>query len=160
MDDKLRAACPFCGEAARVAVLDTGLVITDDPHYWCKCDTFMCPGSGGGHRWHTEAEAITAWNTRLQALEGAWRPMSEAPKDGTSVDLWCGEMGREPDCYWGLPEHTCGEAGSYCDSDWHSLKPGWVNGTFNHTISAEEASHWRPLPDPPRDQLVEGDRPR
>lgn len=79
-----------------------------------------------------------------------WQPIASAPQDGTTIDLWHREFGRQTDHYWGLPHHECGEAGIYCDSDWHSEKEGWVDSTFNHlSFNTEEISHWMPLPPPP-----------
>lgn len=85
--------------------------------------------------------------------ENQWRPIETAPKDGTHIDLWVsGEFpGRYPDAYFGMPPHECGEYGPYCDSDWHSAKPGWVCGTFGEFIcTMESPTHWRPLPTPPK----------
>lgn len=85
----------------------------------------------------------------VQAVPQGWQPIETAPKDGTAIDLWHEEFGREADCYWGLPHHCCGEMGSLCDSDWHSLEPGWV-GTFNEIMSPANAyTHWMPLPPSP-----------
>lgn len=79
-----------------------------------------------------------------------WQNIKTAPKDGTLIDLWHKEFGRASDHYWGLPSHSCGEAGSYCDSDWHSLRAGWVDATFNEpSWGSGDFSHWMPLPKPP-----------
>jgi hypothetical protein len=80
-----------------------------------------------------------------------WRPISTAPRDGTVVDLWIGEDygWRRTDCYWGVPEHSCGEAGVHCDSDWHGMADCWVDSTFNAPLAEEEPTHWQPLPPPP-----------
>lgn len=79
-----------------------------------------------------------------------WQPIQTAPKDGTVIDLFVGGEfpGRYADCYWGKPEHCCGEMGQYCDSDWHSAKPGWVTD-FNDFLG-EEPTHWMPVPAAPR----------
>lgn len=77
----------------------------------------------------------------------SWQPIETAPKDGTIVDLFVGGR-RYPDCFWGFPDHCCGEDGQYCDSDWHRLKAGWVEGTFNEPID-DRITHWMPLPAPP-----------
>ncbi|MCJ8139580.1 hypothetical protein [Falsirhodobacter halotolerans] len=77
---------------------------------------------------------------------GGWQAIATAPTDGTVIDLWDGT--RWTDCYWGVPHHDCGEAGRYCDSDWHSLKNGWVCGTFNEALDAEP-THWMPPPPAP-----------
>lgn len=88
-------------------------------------------------------------NERLHDLAGGWKPIDSAPKDGTEIDLWVpGEFaGRYAECYWGKPMHCCGEYGSLCDDDWHSLDDGWVYGGIG--APPDEPSHWRPLPPPP-----------
>lgn len=84
-----------------------------------------------------------------QASVSGWLPIESAPKDGTTIDLWHEEFGREADCYWGLPIHSCGEAGRLCDDEFHDLKPQWIN-TFNAPAFPEaEYSHWRLPPPPP-----------
>lgn len=80
-----------------------------------------------------------------------WQPIETAPRDGTVIDLWHDELGRTPDCKWGLPEHCCGEAGQYCDSEWHSLKEDWVSTTFNEMLDDLAYTHWMPLPAPPKE---------
>jgi hypothetical protein len=80
---------------------------------------------------------------------GDWQPIETVPKDGTTVDLWHDEFGRHADCYWGLPHHECGEAGRYCDSDWHDTPEGWVDGAFNQSTFEDGFTHWMPLPPPP-----------
>jgi len=86
------------------------------------------------------------------SAEGAskqkWLPIESAPKDGTIIDLWA-NGNRRTDCYWGKPDHSCGEAGSYCDSDWHSDEPGWVDGCFGEFLHVQDATHWMPLPAAP-----------
>lgn len=81
-----------------------------------------------------------------------WQPIETAPKDGTVIDVW--RDGMRDTVSWGFPPHECGEAGSYCDSDWHSLKePGWVCSTFGEFLGCEHDpfTHWMPLPPPPTD---------
>lgn len=86
---------------------------------------------------------------QLQPGDG-WLPIVSAPKDGTSVDLWHRVYGRRADHYWGHSDHCCGEAGQYCDSEWHSEPEGWIDSTFNEAASdAEDFTHWMPLPAPP-----------
>lgn len=76
-----------------------------------------------------------------------WRPIAEAPRDGTEVDLWVNGQ-RVTDCRWGKRYHSCGEAGSYCDDDWHREEEGWIDTTFNLRIY-DEVTHFMPLPPPP-----------
>ena len=81
-----------------------------------------------------------------------WMPIESAPRDGRVIDLWVsGDFARRlPDCFWGKPDHCCGEAGQYCDSEWNSLPNGWVDSTLNEPIGGDDApTHWQPLPPPP-----------
>jgi hypothetical protein len=88
---------------------------------------------------------------RIAAGAEPWQPIETAPKDGTVIDLWIGGefAGRRDSCYWGKPDHCCGEHGRYCDSDWHDLDDGWVDD-MNMPLSGEEPpSHWMSLPAAP-----------
>lgn len=99
---------------------------------------------------HSDREAeISRLTARI--AEMTWQPIDTAPRDGTVVDLWIDET-RFADCYWGLPEHSCGEAEGYCDSEWHGMKDGWIDGTLNQPISElsfDQPSHWMPRPAAP-----------
>lgn len=77
-----------------------------------------------------------------------WLPIESAPRD-RAVDLWIvGEPPyRMPDCTWGRAPHCCGEAGQYCDSDWHRTPDGWI--ASDGFAVEETATHWRPPPSPP-----------
>lgn len=80
-----------------------------------------------------------------------WQPIETAPRDGTVIDVWREDGGRDT-VFWGKPSHSCGEAESYCDSDWHSIRaPGWVCNTFDEFIGRKHNpfTHWMPLPAPP-----------
>ena len=111
----------------------------------------------GSPAWESEEgqalhQFLAAHSAPARNGEGVWQPIETAPKDGTFMDLWIGGEfpRREPDCYWGLPDHCCGEMGSLCDSDWHGLDKGWV-GSYNMPISDFDGgpTHWMPLPPPP-----------
>lgn len=78
-----------------------------------------------------------------------WQDIASAPKNGTVIDLWDADVGRLADCRWGHPEHSCGEAGQYCDSDWHGERESWVDITFNARLSDCDLTHWMPLPEAP-----------
>lgn len=162
MTDKLR-------EAAQQAVPQH---LADDERVAALCDLSYVAGMKAGwnfcisddsdgfeRRQNSVGEAIRILKSHraptpsaqqdAQAVPQGWQPIETAPKDGTVIDLWHEEFGREADCYWGLPHHCCGEMGSLCDSDWHSLEPGWV-GTFNEIMSPANAyTHWMPLPPAP-----------
>ncbi|TCQ80007.1 hypothetical protein EDF68_10352 [Ochrobactrum sp. BH3] len=102
------------------------------------------PIVAGWHRLH--AKRIRALSS--QPVADGWLPIETAPKDGTVIDLWSSEFGRQPDCFWGKREHHCGEAGQYCDSDWHSEPDAWIDSAQN-TQTFDDITHWRPLPASP-----------
>ena len=81
-----------------------------------------------------------------------WQPIETAPRDGTVIDLWVGGA-RFADCRWGKPDHCCGEAGQYCDSEWHGQPEGWVVTDWNEVLCVDDdPTHWMPLPAPPEDR--------
>ena len=97
--------CPFCGGEARTASKDYG-----DTHYWrVFCDTpscAMCMTSV----FHSEAEAIEAWNTRADDYRHAaeyWQRMYE----NTFTERTCEELGSLriwQECYVWSHDLSCG----------------------------------------------------
>jgi hypothetical protein len=117
----------------------------------------VCPGSDGGFTMAVfkasdvpEGSPIYAAPLPREAAT-VWQPIETAPKDGTVIDLYVGGEfeGRRASCYWGKPEHDCGEHGRYCDSDWHDLDDGWVDDLNEPLASWEQPTHWMPLPAAP-----------
>lgn len=97
------------------------------------------------------AEAAEALQAREDAQPVGWRSIDSAPTDGTVIDVWRAEGGKDT-VRWGKPHHDCGEAGRYCDSDWHSIRgPGWVCNTFDEFIGRNHNpfTHWKPLDEGP-----------
>jgi hypothetical protein len=98
-----------------------------------------------------EAKSITA------ALDGmmvqGWQGIESAPRDGTAIDLWCGNSEfpyRVTDVQWREPSESewwvhGGEGMKTADAQW--IDPcGWP-------MSGDEApTHWMPLPTPPAAQ--------
>lgn len=83
----------------------------------------------------------------LQALEGAWQPISEAPRDGTKIDVWSRDA-RYTDVFWSdIQEWWC------IEGDYGPEEP-----TPLHVAPA--ITHFKSLPDPPRDEPIDGDRSR
>lgn len=113
-----------------------------------------CPEQMGEKSCQIKARAIVALGHRSSpsTAAGGWQAIETAPKDGTTLDLYHAETGRWPNCFWGKPQHDCGEMGQHCDSDWHRLKPGWVDGVFNEPITANftRFSHYMLPAEPPK----------
>ncbi len=88
---------------------------------------------------------------RISGELNGWQDISTAPKDGTVIDVWRDDGGRDT-VFWGMPHHDCGEMGRYCDSDWHGIRaPGWVCNTFNEFMGRNHNpfTHWMPIPAAP-----------
>lgn len=86
-------------------------------------------------------QAAEATIASLPSLSGGWRDIESAPKDGTTIDLWCreaktGASDRRTDCYWDWM------------TDWlGNEEEGWVN--LFQPNRDWEPTHWRPLPTAP-----------
>jgi hypothetical protein len=123
--------------------------------------SFASDDDAAEEEWREERRACAeaALTAALPLIEEAcrpkWQPIETAPKDGTPVDLMI-DGRRHTDCYWGFPSHCCGEAGRYCDSEWHALTEGWVDGTFNEPIGDEDVTHWMTIPAPPSLSATDG----
>lgn len=94
-----------------------------------------------------DAKAVSVYSPRQK-----WLPIESAPKDGRMLDLWFGR--RETNCYWGKPDHSCGEAGPYCDScpdhdGWCATDGfiGYLNGADG--IYKAAPTHWMQIPAAP-----------
>jgi hypothetical protein len=70
-----------------------------------------------------------------------WQPISTAPKDRT-IDLWVKQGGRVPDCKW-----------SQKHNGWMTWGPNtWGEyGEIYVVAYSGEPTHWREIPDAPRD---------
>jgi hypothetical protein len=73
-----------------------------------------------------------------------WQPIADAPKDGTLVDLWVGDV-RRPDCFW-ESEDDWGEP------HWRQLYAEQTGCTF--PVDGEP-THWMARP-----AAATGDEPR
>lgn len=70
-----------------------------------------------------------------------WRPIETAPKDGSLIDLWCGDYERVADAKWDTKRRAWVEWGidGFDCMEWVRL-PDYYKPT-----------HWMPLPEPPTD---------
>lgn len=66
-----------------------------------------------------------------------WQPIETAPKDGTKILLIGG-------CYHGMPFAGCWELSPY------SPDLPWKNLINDHRLYEHCATHWQPLPSPPK----------
>jgi hypothetical protein len=89
----------------------------------------------------------------IAAMGGAgWRPIETAPRDGSKIDVWI-EDARHTNVFWGRPDHSCGEAGDYCDCC--PSYDAWVCADMNDYLTGDEGfacddpTHWMPLPPSP-----------
>ncbi|WP_156453779.1 MazG-like family protein [Methylobacterium sp. CCH5-D2] len=85
---------------------------------------------------------------------GDWQPIWTAPKDGDPLDLWVKDQNeygggyREADARWARPNHTCGEAGHYCDScppkgnQWCDNLGRWIE-VDDPEEGGRQITHWR-----------------
>jgi hypothetical protein len=117
------APCPFCGTAARAIGNERAgyFAACPKPHCFATMgDSYNSQGEAE-HCFPTQEAAIAAWNRRAPG----WRPISEAPRDGTVV-------------FFHVPGNTnllYGRADDY----WHGLD-ALKNATHFHEL---------PLPPPP-----------
>jgi hypothetical protein len=74
--------------------------------------------------------------------DNRWRPIAEAPKDGTKVDLWM-EISPRSDGW--------GDSYRVTDAWWSESKKRWMYSQGNETFTLfhEYAIHWRFPPAPP-----------
>lgn len=76
-------------------------------------------------RQHPEALAPDA--------EGGWQPIETAPKDGTSLMVWCADREIVTLAFW---------------LEGNDVRKGYWSGHYE-TITPDEPTHWQPLPQPP-----------
>jgi hypothetical protein len=96
------------------------------------------------------APTIVPQPSRPQGEEGLWRPISEAPRDGTVIDLWAagpdGRHGRRiPNCRWDCNRSFNGGIGRV------ALPDAWTDrgGGGEVYFDGVKPTHFRPLPEPP-----------
>ena len=122
--------CPWCGEYPKLAE-DGG---STGPWF---CVWHDCPPVEGGKArhygeslgcisittawFHTEAEAISAWNTRAELGSGTCEFVSSKGADYTPVCSACGYKLGIYDCEW-FEDGTYGYSGNYCPNCGKAVK--------------------------------------
>lgn len=93
-------------------------------------------------------------DTILSALRATeWKPISEAPKDGTEIDIWVSGPGarRIANCRWGVPARA--NWGDRHGND-IGLPPQWMT---RDAVALDRrngvATHFLPLPAPPAPEV-------
>jgi len=102
-------------------------------------NTFICIE---GHRAKEVAETIRRALKRCEALE--WKPIETAPKDGTIVLLAGHKYGKSCNPMWS-------GAGLCCRGEWVGLNT--EDDIKDFIGSFGYATHWQPLPEPPKSQI-------
>ncbi len=80
-----------------------------------------------------------------------WQDISTAPKDGTRIDLWVPDARypvggfRIAECFWREVPLRRDDAGKW------EMGHGWVNEIEGRVDEWFEATHWQPLPHPPKE---------
>lgn len=87
----------------------------------------------------------------VRRLEG-WQPIETAPKDGSIIDLWVELRNNQ-------------FAGSfraqrYTNMHWevYRWRGGWRGDDLSHLIGDIRATHWMPLPTPPKQALQQTEK--
>ena len=96
----------------------------------CRC------GMSGPYK-STVDEACKAWNS-LSFRQ--WRPMKDAPRDGTDIIVYDGDV--RTISTFGKTAHV---------PIYGFLKMAWSD-PYDADLMDPEPSHWMPLPDPPEDE--------
>jgi len=98
--------------------------------------------------------ALSSAAARSPAPE--WRPIDQAPKDGTEIDVWVpGDEGitdgcRHTDVKWCKPQHQCSD--QYCDSCPEDRDEfAWRDALTGYVYSIGNPTHFMPLPSPPKE---------
>lgn len=120
--------CKLCGSEVTRNVMA--------PPYEYSCSEFYCAMND---------EAVLLTEEQWQALMPPdWRPIEEAPRDGTPVLVFASRHGWE-----GMPRVVCAVFGG--------LGPEWAIYGCGPTSHSEQwldvctPTHWMPLPSPPKE---------
>lgn len=158
------APCPFCGSGARFVKHSAGVRGTMAFDSW---DAVACAGCGAtvgacDRRFRNKDDARKAWNTRAQpavlAVPG-WRPIDEAPKDGSMILLGMpdrvdddgGEVSTPG--YWqkgwedSVDDMGCDDG--FVDVHFQEFSPPRSFGAEAYRSKGRQPTHWMPLPPAP-----------
>lgn len=150
--ERLQVQLAGCGAAALGATKDPA---TKGEYGWSpayqdvlnlRLEVESLRRSNEGFETHLEFLQRANESLRKQIAEQGWQPIESAPKDGTCLILatlsgiasWPGFWDQGEHNYWGY-------SGWYDEMDRGNIL----------TAEPYEATHWRPLPDPPIDQATE-----
>jgi Lar family restriction alleviation protein len=163
---KLLRPCPFCGGNPTIARKGLSEVVAyaDEVAIQCtKCGArksavgdYSKPGYADNST--VQQRAIAAWNTRSGdsgmavvkdslTTEG-WRPIEDAPRDGTEFQAWCVSAG---DGWW-EPRCKYNDEGNFFT--WGRIDydiDGW-----DFLCAPMRPTHWMPLPPPPTTAASQG----
>lgn len=114
-----------------------------EPTQKCTGETtaYVCVAGGRMVYSVDELARFPSWHEAERGEPVEWQPISNAPRDGTTVDLWvvC------DDCQFRAT-----------DFYWSDQSADWVSDASDDILSAHvgnmnpQATHWRPRPAPPR----------
>lgn len=131
-------SCPFCGETEPVR-----LIVSPGKDGWRDRYFVLCNyedgGCGAESGWyHSQIEAIGAWNRRADMSE--WIPVTERLPENQGPFLaryGFGDVSKETgQFFYGVLYYF------YADAD-----PHW-----QHESAGIEITHWMPLPEPPKEE--------
>lgn len=90
-------------------------------------------------------------------IRGEWRPISEAPRDGTRVLVWSDELYMKPYISWWGVDHNAPEDGNEQEEWLTGDGDSWSTGYY---YTPCKPTHWMPLPPAPKTDGVQEDLDR
>lgn len=129
--------CPFCGSSNCEEIYQNGR----DEGWIVRCNSCGATGSVFAY----DQDAVGKWNDVSLAGSPEWRPIDDAPKNGTAIlvmrNIW-------PETPLGYAEE-CDGSNTYV-AEWQ--KDGWVcyMDSACDPLCPINPTHWMPLPPPPK----------
>jgi hypothetical protein len=156
--DQLREAATFydhvmtsiggCMDGGCVIVKPKGMVTNGG----CRCMDDRLKArrvSGAANHLRNAVRVLLSAAPPPPEVEGGWRPIESAPKDGTVIDVWqAGEFPSRWTASWRKQDHQC--ISEYCDMcpTKHEGRAGWRDCIFGDDVLLR-ITHWMPVPPPP-----------